>query len=84
MFSVSYELNFFYVTEINVIPQRVKNLATERYCGYGCQMVHTLDFWLVVVVNTKIIVGNLTYPFSTYQVSLLIMLLNLQFTDYVT
>lgn len=76
MLSVSYELNFFYVLEINVTPQRVKNLATKKYGGHGCQTVHT-DFRLVVVVNTKVIVGNLTYPFSTYPVSLMIMLLNL-------
>jgi len=40
-------------------------------------MVHALDFRLVVEVNTQVIVGNLTYPFSTYPVSLMIMLLNL-------
>lgn len=77
MFSVSYETIFFYVTDINVTPQRVKNLATKKYGGHGGQMVHTLDFRLVVVVNTKVIAGNLTYPFSTYPVSLMIMLLNL-------
>ena len=77
MFSVSYELNFFNVIEINVTLQRVKNLATKKYGGHRCQMVHTLDFRLVVVVDTKVIVGNLTYPISTYPVSLMIMLLNL-------
>ena len=77
MFSVSYQLIFFYVIEINVTPQRVKNLATNKYGGHGCQMVHTIDFRLVVVVNTRVIDGNLTYPFSTYPASLMIMILNL-------